>query len=326
MIRAAAAIVSRLFPFGGFSLPTAMYVEATNRCILRCAGCPTANGASRKKGDMSLFVFKKIMDDIGSALRTMDFGYSGEPLLNDRLSEMVRLASEKGIHTTLDTNGMLLEEKAEALVSSGLGFIRIGLDGPDQASLERFRRRADFAKIVAGIKRLCGSRRGRGRRPHVQIQVILMRHNEGRVAEIVDLAKACGVDSVLTKSFSAGLDMWASSGRKAELAREFLPSAAPSRYGASGSGSPPGPGSGNGCSFAGTMTVLWNGDVSLCCMDFRASHVIGNVLDGNVGAIWRRRANRDLRRSMSRRGLDICNRCHFRNDDRKEVFRGADAR
>ncbi|MCK4462828.1 MAG: radical SAM protein, partial [Candidatus Omnitrophica bacterium] len=93
-------------------LPKIIVVETTNRCMLKCPTCPTAHAMKRPLGDMSLDTFKRILDQINWKLQKLELGYSGEPLLNRNIIDMVRLVKRRGFYTGFDSNGMLLEKYA----------------------------------------------------------------------------------------------------------------------------------------------------------------------------------------------------------------------
>jgi cyclic pyranopterin phosphate synthase len=77
----------------------------------------------------------------------------GEPLVRAGLPHLVeRLSSIDGIHDiALTTNGILLEEQAQALKDAGLTRINISLDALSEATFRRIARRDGLDRVLAGI-------------------------------------------------------------------------------------------------------------------------------------------------------------------------------
>ena len=60
--------------------------------------------------------------------------------------------------------------------------------------------------------------------------------------------------------------------------------------------------------------ILWNGDVTLCCMDYDAQLKVGNVLDTSIETVLQSKAAQDLRSSMlgHRPLASVCQTCQSR--------------
>ncbi len=90
------------------------YVEITNRCNLTCAFCP---GTGRTPRDMSAEEFRKIAPEVRHWTEFVYFHVMGEPLLHPQLTQMLDIAHEHTLRVILTTNGILLENRAELLLS-----------------------------------------------------------------------------------------------------------------------------------------------------------------------------------------------------------------
>jgi cyclic pyranopterin phosphate synthase len=77
----------------------------------------------------------------------------GEPLVRADLHKLVgQLARLAGIDDlALTTNGILLDEQAQALKHAGLTRLNISLDTLDEATFQRISRREGIARVLAGI-------------------------------------------------------------------------------------------------------------------------------------------------------------------------------
>jgi len=303
---ARAAYFSRVVARG---MPRYIVVEATNRCNLQCPVCATSQYMKRPRGDMSLRLFETLLEQITWRVKMLNFGYSGEPLLNPQLLAMVARAKDKRIRCGFDTNGTLIKKYAEDIVRAKTYYVNIAFDGTSQESLEKYRRGSDYQALLEGVRALCGYKRSaRTRVPIVALQFLVMRHNEGELSRVKTIARELGVDRLHIKSFNADLGFWLSREEKNRLIDEFSPrDPLYQRY-------------------TSTHTVkkrkffiypftspviLYNGDVSLCCLDFNGRHIAGTITREDLATIWRGRAYERLREQVRRGTLDICRQCSF---------------
>lgn len=134
---------------------TNLRVSVTDRCNIRCFYCmPDENVRFRPRHEILSFEeierFVRVVAGLGvNKLRLT----GGEPLVRADLPKLVhRLAKIPGIHDiALTTNGILLEENAQALKDAGLSRINISLDALSEETFRRIARRDGLDRVLAGI-------------------------------------------------------------------------------------------------------------------------------------------------------------------------------
>lgn len=300
--------------FGLRRYPAHLTVETTSSCQLRCPVCPIPTDVDRR-GNFPIELFKMLLSQVHWRLDTMYFGWSGEPLLNKQVHTMVRLAADRGFKTHMNTNGMLVGRFAEEILDSGLDFIGIDLDGMDQETLVNYRVKGSWQEIMDGVKRLTDLKRVRAcATPMVSLQMIVMKQTESQIDDFVKLGSRLGADQVFLKSFNVDLGNWMSEADHQKMADRFLPSnPIYSRYVVEQGRLSVRPEIMKAkCPEAhGGMTILQNGDAVLCCLDFKANHILGNILKTPLDEIWRSDAYRKIRKAVDARSLDLCKTCTF---------------
>lgn len=300
--------------FGLRRYPAHLTIETTSFCQLKCPVCPVPH-AMERKGNFSTELFRLVLSQVDWSLDTIYFGWSGEPLLNREVFPMIRLATERGIRTHLNTNGMLVGRWAQQILESGLGFIGIDLDGVNQETLVEYRVKADWQEIVSGVRELVHLRAQIGRRtPEISLQLIIMRQTEDQIDDFVNLGRDIGVDQIFLKSFNIDLGNWMTDREHKAMAEKYLPrDDRYSRYDFDGERVRVRPEILKAkCPEAhGGMTILQNGDVVLCCIDFKANHVLGNIRRTPLKEIWLSDDYRKIRRAVDRRELELCKTCTF---------------
>ncbi len=135
--------------------PLFLTVEAANACNLGCPHCFTGAGdVSRARGRFPLPLYRKLMDELGDYLFGVELHNWGEALLNPEIGDLIRIASRRGIDTTISTNFSFRFDaaRAEALVSSGLTQLGVSLDGACQGTYEEYRVRGNFELALGNVR------------------------------------------------------------------------------------------------------------------------------------------------------------------------------
>lgn len=186
-----------------------LMIETTNRCNLKCTTC-FSHQDGRGKTDMTLKSFIKLIRSNADHISHISLYNYGEPLLNKSTFGMIRYAKKMGIkYVKLATNGTLLtDEKAMALVNSGLDYISISLDGASAATYAQFRIGGNFGLVVRNIERLVAIRNQAGGRLEIELQFIIMNYNEHEIADIEVLARKLGVDKLRLKTVLIKKEKW----------------------------------------------------------------------------------------------------------------------
>ena len=105
-----------------------IYLEITNVCNLNCSFC---HKTSRVKRLMTEDEFEILTDKLRGEAKYLYFHLMGEPTLHPNLPKFIEIAKGKGFIPMLTTNGSLLGEKEDLLLSSLPYKISISLHAPD---------------------------------------------------------------------------------------------------------------------------------------------------------------------------------------------------
>ena len=130
-----------------------IYLEMTNICNFDCNFCPIRI-SRRQPGKMEMGLFKKIVDEIAATDLTQRIGFHvlGEPLIHPELVPAIAYCAERGLETSLTTNGALLTEaKVLALGNAGLTYLGISLETMDAGEHESRSGALPFARYYRQI-------------------------------------------------------------------------------------------------------------------------------------------------------------------------------
>lgn len=312
VLQKAASRLGIISPF--VSSPVIINIEPTNACNLRCPTCPTGAGTmNRPRRMMSYDEFRLIIDQVRGYVNSIILWNLGEPFLNRDLLPMVRYATDSKLYVEASTNGEFFRSKefCDDVVKSGLQKLIICLDGADQETISRFRRGSHFEKIIQGIQLMIDAKKGLlSQTPAIELQFIVMKHNEHQRGDMRKLATRLGVDIYCEKTI--GID--SSDPNFQSLAKELLPNdLSLSRFCRSADGTFALRGEiTNYCSrIFQSAVVNSDGSVVPCCYDLYSRHVMGNIFEENLEKIWRNKRYNRFRKQVlaDRKRIPMCNIC-----------------
>jgi len=190
---------------GGIGLPHKAMIEVNRSCNLQCVLCPAGNSQAKKFPPMDTDVFKQIINTIASSVWKAKLYNYGEPLLHPRLPDFVKYSKDAGIEwVEISTNGILLTtELSEKLISSGLDFLRISIDGIDQKTYAKYRRGGLVDQIWNNLREFRGLRdQVKKKRPEIEVQCLATCDTEGKLEELKQMALYAGADDFRVKTFN----------------------------------------------------------------------------------------------------------------------------
>ena len=119
----------------------------TNRCNSRCRYCNSYNIHSEEMSTQEIF---QMMDEF-STLGIKRIGFTGgEPLLREDIDVVISYAHEKGITTTLFSNGTLVPKKINKL--KHLDLLLMSLDGPPHIHDSIRGTKGSFDQVLGAIR------------------------------------------------------------------------------------------------------------------------------------------------------------------------------
>ena len=288
--------------------PWAASIEPTTSCNLRCTECPTGmQSLSRPKGNMNLEVFREILDKLSPDLFYLTLYFQGEPMLNPHFSEMVQLARSRRIFVATSTNGHFLnDENVVKIIKSGLSHLIISLDGLDQQTYEKYRVKGDLQTVVEGVNRIVAAKKAlKSGTPIIELQFLVMRHNEHQMHQMRAFAKQSGVDKLAFKTAQV---------YNFNAEHTIIPTLkSKSRYQQNSDGKyVMAKKIRNRCHrIWSSLVITWDGKVVPCCYDKNADHQTGNLLDEPLVATWKNQKYAAFRKQVlkNRSVNEICRNC-----------------
>jgi radical SAM protein with 4Fe4S-binding SPASM domain len=298
---------NNLVDFLPLEVPWALAIDPVNLCNFKCNFCPTGTDLAklnRPNGVMKFEVYKKIIDDLANEnvrLKALKLWKDGEPLLNKQLPEFISYAKEKKVadQIRVTTNGALLDRFAEKLILSGLDWLMISylspkkeeylkhsgsLKNPQEKILENViymseqKKKLNMQNPFISVK-MCNF-------PHVTKEDISKLYNDfEKYADEIQIHELpMNWDGSHNNDFTLG-DI-----RKKNHHNKVCPYP---WY---------------------QLNINWNGDVSICSVDWSFKTVVGNALNESILDIWRgeQLSNfREMFRKQEHKKHPACGNCNY---------------
>lgn len=181
--------------------PSWVQVEPTTKCNLRCTICLRTHTCPSMSDDMSMDVFKLIIDQSASSrlvkpvLKLIGLG---EPLLNPHIGSMVEYAKKKGLYVDVVSNFTLGNPKIfEKFIEAQLDSLCVSLDAASPEVFERIRVGAKFDEVINNVKLFLGIRKSMNSvKPRVIFRSTINEDNAAEIPAIVELARSINIDGV----------------------------------------------------------------------------------------------------------------------------------
>ena len=270
------------------------YLEITNCCNLQCSFCP---GTRRALRTMTPEEFAFLAQRLRSVTEHLYLHLMGEPLLHPQLPRLLQIAGELRFWVNITTNGTLLPQAGETLLSSSaVRKISISLhsfEANEQGGFETyietcagFAAKAAAAGKIVGLRlwNLDGSIPGENRKNDAILKLLLRRFPEKweETRQGVRLAERC----------------WLEYGERFEW-----PDSEAEEGGESGF-----------CyGLRDQIGVLCDGTVVPCCLDHEGDLALGNLFTQELSEIVSSPRARAIYEGFSQRKASesLCRRCGY---------------
>jgi hypothetical protein len=261
-------------------------LELTNHCNLRCTICPVNTTMRRPKGFMDPALFRRIIDENSGFHFILAFQW-GEPLLHPDFFELVRYAADRGVRTMITSNGThLTPENRGKLLECGLERITFSVDGDAES---HFAIRSYELETLRRDVRLFVAERDAARSP-LKIDVSMV------------------VDASTEHALPAFRAEWTGVVDRVQSIPRIMAEkrTTPCRE-----------------LWRGSLVVLWDGRVTVCCVDSEGLLEIGDARETPLAALWNGEKIRELRRAHAeRRFPGLCAMCgEYATDGVSKRFR-----
>lgn len=270
--------------------PSIVRIEATNFCNGKCIFCPHGK-QTRTKGIMRFELFKKIIDEcVQLGTGEVHLQNFGEPFFDPMIFKKIRYAKKSGIKTVMYTNASLLDEKKiKPLIGSGLDELFISFEGYSKELYEKMRTGLKYDIVSKNIKNLASIKKAMHKgNPKIILNVVYSPKYQKYVPEFEKTWSSYADKICFQKEHNWTLTQ----------SNSDFPTICNT--------------------FWSNMTVLWDGRVTFCCLDWNGQHFLGDANKNTLLEIWNNEAYTALRKNVLKsnvKSIPLCKNCSLLEDD-----------
>ena len=196
-----------LHPQRLFYAPDWIVLAVNNACNLHCRMCDVGaefegsnfyrNLMGSSPLNMPIDLVRGVVDQAAAAWPRVSIGFAfTEPLAYPPIVEAVRLASSRGLKTSVTTNGLTLTPHAEGLVGAGLRHLMVSLDGPPAIHNQIRGHKASFEKAIEGIGRYLDHASRASAPTGVSVFCTITEWNIGHLEEFLEILRPLRLEQV----------------------------------------------------------------------------------------------------------------------------------
>lgn len=270
--------------------PYALKIETTVLCNLKCPGCFRTEAAlETKEKFMNFKLYQKIIDSLAPYLLEISLYDQGEPLVQPDIFKFIQYNTQKNIGTIVSSNfAMILsEEKLKNLISSGLDYLIVAIDGIKQETYGQYRVGGNIKTVLNNLKRIIALKKKlKSKRPYIEWQMINFAWNKKEQPTAEKMARQIGCDF-----FNVVVDGYTLNRNKNYRRQKRCPV------------------------LWNTLTVEFDGQVSACYINDHESLYTGDLSKQNFSEVWNSKEYQSLRKTHNSQEqtttFSFCNRCEI---------------
>jgi molybdenum cofactor biosynthesis enzyme MoaA len=255
-------------------------IESTNHCNFKCTFCPHPT-MKRTKGFMDETLFMKIVDEASQlGFKKLDLRNFGEPILDKRLPRLASYAKSKGLDKIyIHTNGYGISDKIVNLWGES-GIVDVNISLSPKREFSRTRPGTDVDKLFEDIEKVMT---GSSQWKHI-ISIDYIHTGESTVDEeknFLEWINKIGAQ----KRVDIQLHNWAIGEVKNHAQCHRLWS---------------------------SVTVLFDGRVSLCCLDYEGKVTLGDMTTSTLQEVLNSPKYKLIRNNhINGKFLESCASCNM---------------
>lgn len=293
------------------SFPLTVQIQTQSLCNGNCVFCPYPEVHRRfEQGTMDRELFEKIIDELAASKYRprLLFELHNEPLLDERIFELIKYAKSRIPGTTCATvtNGQLLDKfTLQEIKESGIDGINVSVNAYSPELYHKISGGLDFDRIINNITNLISDE---SLKRKTTLSFVLTRENIKEVSQALRHWKSMGVKTRTIDLLNRAGSVSKYSSLKLKNKHSIF--SLPIKFGKyliaraidiTGCYDP-----------LYHITILFNGDVILCCDDWNRANIVGNIKNSSIKEIWNSPSLNKIRKQILRKQYNqvaACKNC-----------------
>jgi radical SAM protein with 4Fe4S-binding SPASM domain len=273
------------------NFPPYLQIEPTSICNYRCVFCfETDETFTNKKngymGEMTLDLFKKVIDQAEGNIEFISLASRGEPLACSDIIKMLEYTNGKFLNLKINTNASLLDEKkCHAILSGGVKTVVFSADAATEPLYSKLRVNGSLSKVLKNIENFTKIKETKYQNNPIISRVSGVKFSNEQNLNSMEKMWGDLVDQVAFVNYNP----WENSYNKSP--NNII----------------------EPCSdLWRRMFVWWDGKINPCDVDYKSILSVGNISKNNIQELWNSKEYRILREThlnKKRQNIRPCSSC-----------------
>jgi len=271
--------------------PPCLQIEPTSVCNYRCVFCyqidkEFTSRANGHMGNMTLDLFKRVLDQAEGQCEAITLASRGEPLICADFEKMLEYLSGKFLGVKVNTNASLLDEKkCHAILQADINTLVFSADAASEPLYSQLRVKGNLERVLTNIRRFQDIRLRQYPNSKMITRVSGVKYS--REQDINEMEGLWGelVDQVAFVDYNPWENTY-----EQPINEVTTP-----------------------CSDLWRRTFVWfDGTVNPCDVDYKSTMAVGNAKHDDLSKLWTGEEYTRLREAhlaKQRSALSPCNRC-----------------
>lgn len=186
------------------SLPDIVGIKLTNRCNLRCKHCYEWNeqgyhhnmSNELQNADIDFEILKKVINETKDT-QALFYLWGGEPLVYNRINDLLKLLIAENRYTIICTNATLLPYYYDTICEFGPKIeLLLALDG-DQKSNDALRGKGNYINVITVINHLIEMRKQGNFKGKISVHTMISNENVFLLQKFVKELDNVGIDDLI---------------------------------------------------------------------------------------------------------------------------------
>ena len=245
--------------------PPYLQIEPSSICNFRCVFCFETDTTFTDKangfmGQMTLDLFKRIIDQAVGNIEFLSLASRGEPMICEDIVPMLEYTQGKFLNLKLNTNASILdEEKCHAILSGGVKTIVFSADAAEEPLYSKFRVNGKLSVILKNIE-------------------LFQKIRETHYSDLSVITRVSGVKFSDEQDMDSMQKVWGGLVDQVAFV-EYNPWENVYNQAANGLEKP--------CSdLWRRMFVWWDGKVNPCDVDYKSTLSVGSINNQRLDELW----------------------------------------
>lgn len=184
--------------------PIYMEISPSGGCNHRCTFCALDFMGYQKRFLDTEILIERLSEMGKLGLKSIMYGGEGEPLMHERIAEIINHTKNSGIDAALTTNATQLNESMSEKILGSMDWIKVSMGAATSGTYAKIHRTkpSDFDRVIKNLSSAVRIKQENRHRCTLGMQILLLPENKHEVVLLAEIATDIGMDYLVVKPYS----------------------------------------------------------------------------------------------------------------------------